>query len=96
MLTSGAPYLRPVINSWFLAETLKYLYLIASPRDLVPLDQWVFNTEAHPLPVIHWRDWEKAKYFGVASGRPRPTPRDRVYEPSTRLRRAVRRWMAQG
>ncbi|KAG8962485.1 hypothetical protein FRC05_005330 [Tulasnella sp. 425] len=49
--------------SWFLAETLKYMYLAASPKkDLVRLDEWVFNTEAHPLPMIRWRDWEKKRY----------------------------------
>lgn len=40
-----------VQQSFFLAETLKYLYLIFSPDDVVPLQRWVFNTEAHPLPV---------------------------------------------
>lgn len=40
-----------VQQSFFLAETLKYLYLIFSEDDLIPLDKWVFNTEAHPLPV---------------------------------------------
>lgn len=40
-----------VQQSFFLAETLKYLYLLFSEDDLVNLDEWVFNTEAHPLPV---------------------------------------------
>ncbi|TRM62777.1 glycoside hydrolase [Schizophyllum amplum] len=48
--------------SWFFAETLKYLYLLFSEEDLLPLDKWVFNTEAHPLPVFHWRKWEKEAY----------------------------------
>ena len=39
-------------QSFFLAETLKYLYLLFSDDELIPLDQWVFNTEAHPLPII--------------------------------------------
>ncbi|KAM9415759.1 mannosyl-oligosaccharide 1,2-alpha-mannosidase IA-like isoform 1-T1 [Salvelinus alpinus] len=39
-------------QSFFLAETLKYLYLLFSDDDLLPLKDWVFNTEAHPLPVI--------------------------------------------
>ena len=38
-------------QSFFLAETLKYLYLLFSPDDVVPLDEWVFNTEAHPLHI---------------------------------------------
>lgn len=41
-----------VQQSFFLAETLKYLYLLFSGDDLLPLDHWVFNTEAHPLPVL--------------------------------------------
>ncbi|VDP78420.1 unnamed protein product [Echinostoma caproni] len=40
-----------VQQSYFLAETLKYLYLIFSEDTLFPLDRWVFNSEAHPLPV---------------------------------------------
>ena len=40
------------MESFFLAETLKYLYLLFSDdKNLFPLDQWVFNTEAHPLPI---------------------------------------------
>eukprot|EP00794_Sanderia_malayensis_P000195 gene195-809_t len=41
-----------VQQSFFLAETLKYLYLLFSDDSLLPLDEWVFNTEAHPLPVL--------------------------------------------
>ncbi|KRZ03391.1 Mannosyl-oligosaccharide alpha-1,2-mannosidase isoform B, partial [Trichinella zimbabwensis] len=40
-----------VQQSFFLAETLKYLYLIFSPDDVIPLDQWVFTSEAHPFPI---------------------------------------------
>ncbi|XP_013138734.1 PREDICTED: mannosyl-oligosaccharide alpha-1,2-mannosidase isoform A-like [Papilio polytes] len=40
-----------VQQSYFLAETLKYLYLLFSDDTMIPLDEWVFNTEAHPLPV---------------------------------------------
>lgn len=39
-------------QSFFLSETLKYLYLLFSEDDLLPLEDWVFNTEAHPLPLI--------------------------------------------
>uniref|UniRef100_A0A671K3I9 alpha-1,2-Mannosidase n=1 Tax=Sinocyclocheilus anshuiensis TaxID=1608454 RepID=A0A671K3I9_9TELE len=42
-------------QSFFLSETLKYLYLLFSDDDLLPLEDWVFNTEAHPLPVIRKR-----------------------------------------
>ncbi|XP_063299550.1 mannosyl-oligosaccharide 1,2-alpha-mannosidase IA [Pelobates fuscus] len=41
-----------VQQSFFLAETLKYLYLLFSDDDLLPLEHWIFNTEAHPLPII--------------------------------------------
>jgi hypothetical protein len=37
--------------SFLLAETFKYLYLLFASDDLLPLDDWVFNTEAHPLPI---------------------------------------------
>ncbi|KAI9286202.1 glycoside hydrolase [Umbelopsis sp. AD052] len=40
------------MDTFFLAETLKYLYLLFGPTDLIPLDKYVFNTEAHPLPVF--------------------------------------------
>jgi hypothetical protein len=40
------------LNSFWLAETLKYLYLLFSDQDTLRLDQWVLNTEAHPLPVF--------------------------------------------
>lgn len=37
------------MESFWLAETLKYFYLVFSEWDVVSLDEWVFNTEAHPL-----------------------------------------------
>ncbi|KAK2013688.1 family 47 glycosyl hydrolase, partial [Colletotrichum eremochloae] len=37
------------MESFWLAETLKYYYLIFSPPDLISLDEYVFNTEAHPF-----------------------------------------------
>ncbi|KAJ4356374.1 uncharacterized protein N0V89_004407 [Didymosphaeria variabile] len=36
-------------ESFWMAETLKYFYLIFSEPGLVSLDEFVFNTEAHPL-----------------------------------------------
>ncbi|KAF2875060.1 class I alpha-mannosidase-like protein [Massariosphaeria phaeospora] len=36
-------------ESFWMAETLKYFYLIFSEPGLVSLDDYVFNTEAHPL-----------------------------------------------
>ncbi|KAM0330162.1 hypothetical protein ACHAQA_004335 [Verticillium albo-atrum] len=37
------------MESFWLAETLKYYYLVFSPPDLISLDEFVLNTEAHPL-----------------------------------------------
>lgn len=31
----------------------RYLYLLFSEDDMLSLEDWVFNTEAHPLPVNH-------------------------------------------
>ena len=39
-------------QSFFLAETLKYLYLMFGSNDEINLDEWVFNTEAHPLRIV--------------------------------------------
>ncbi|KAL0940136.1 glycosyl hydrolase family 47 protein [Colletotrichum truncatum] len=41
--------IRPCKQSFWLSETLKYFYLIFSPPDLISLDEFVLNTEAHPL-----------------------------------------------
>lgn len=46
------PQPRDKMESFFLGETLKYLYLLFSDdTDLLSLDAYVFNTEAHPLPI---------------------------------------------
>ncbi|KAF4074283.1 hypothetical protein AMELA_G00237750 [Ameiurus melas] len=52
-----SPSPRDKMESFFLAETLKYFYLLFSDNsDLINLDTYIFNTEAHPLPI-----WPKAK-----------------------------------
>ncbi|KAM3610328.1 uncharacterized protein V6R79_002319 [Siganus canaliculatus] len=46
------PSPRDKMESFFLGETLKYLYLLFSDDpNLISLDEYVFNTEAHPLPI---------------------------------------------
>ena len=40
------------MESFFLAETLKYLYLIQDPDTKIDLMTYVFNTEAHPMSVL--------------------------------------------
>jgi mannosyl-oligosaccharide alpha-1,2-mannosidase len=37
------------MESFWTAETLKYFYLVFSTPDMMSLDDWVFNTEAHPF-----------------------------------------------
>jgi mannosidase alpha-like ER degradation enhancer 2 len=37
------------MESFFLAETLKYLYLLFAPQETLDLRKIVFNTEAHPI-----------------------------------------------
>jgi len=40
------------MESFYLAETLKYLYLIFAPEEILDLNQFVFNTEAHPFKKL--------------------------------------------
>ncbi|RDB27311.1 Mannosyl-oligosaccharide 1,2-alpha-mannosidase MNS3 [Hypsizygus marmoreus] len=40
------------METFMLSETLKYLYLLFSDESVLPLDKYVFNTEAHPLPIF--------------------------------------------
>ncbi|KAK8126255.1 glycoside hydrolase family 47 [Apiospora kogelbergensis] len=44
------PVTKDNMESFWLAETLKYFYLLFSPNDLLPLDGIVINTEAHMFP----------------------------------------------
>ena len=37
------------MESFWLAETLKYFYLLFAEPDVISLDEWVLNTEAHPF-----------------------------------------------
>jgi mannosyl-oligosaccharide alpha-1,2-mannosidase len=41
-----------VQQSFFFAETLKYLFLIFSDDDVLSLDKYVLNTEAHPFLIL--------------------------------------------
>jgi mannosidase alpha-like ER degradation enhancer 2 len=41
-----------LMPSYFLAETLKYLYLLFAPESTLDFDAVVFNTEGHPLRRI--------------------------------------------
>ena len=62
---SGYAFLRDVttkekadgMESFFFAETLKYLYLLFAPEETLPFGSVIFTTEAHPL----MRSWEKLR-----------------------------------
>ncbi|KIM88883.1 glycoside hydrolase family 47 protein [Piloderma croceum F 1598] len=41
------------METFLMSETLKYLYLLFSDADVLPLDEYVFNTEGHPLPIFN-------------------------------------------
>jgi mannosidase alpha-like ER degradation enhancer 2 len=40
---------KDAMESFFLAETLKYLYLLFAPEETLDLSKVTFNTEAHPI-----------------------------------------------
>ncbi|KAK3622977.1 hypothetical protein LTR56_018809 [Elasticomyces elasticus] len=46
-VTKMAPELKDTMESFWLAETLKYFYLLFEDPEVTSLDEWVFNTEAH-------------------------------------------------
>jgi len=48
-VTKVTPMLNDEMESFWLAETLKYFYLLFEAEDVVSLDEWVLNTEAHPF-----------------------------------------------
>jgi mannosyl-oligosaccharide alpha-1,2-mannosidase len=46
------------MESFLFAETFKYLYLLFSPPDVISLDKFIFNTEAHPFQRRQW-NWDR-------------------------------------
>lgn len=42
---------EPELPSFYFAEVLKYLYLTFTDSSVISLDEWVFNTEAHPFRI---------------------------------------------
>ncbi|XP_073139333.1 mannosyl-oligosaccharide 1,2-alpha-mannosidase MNS1-like [Henckelia pumila] len=65
-----------MMQSFFLAETLKYLYLLFSPSSVISLDEWVFNTEAHPIRITPRND--HVDTTGASVGKHKPEPRSRA------------------
>ena len=51
-VTKDPPARDNTMQSFWLAETLKYAWLTFSPLSVLDLDQYVLNTEAHPLRVL--------------------------------------------
>ncbi|KAK4222505.1 glycoside hydrolase [Podospora fimiseda] len=49
LITDEKPKKSDSMESFWLGETLKYFYLIFSEPGVISLDEYVFNTEAHPL-----------------------------------------------
>jgi len=63
---------RDNMESFWLAETLKYFYLLFSDEDYFALDTVIFNTEAHPLPrfdisgsKVFKTGWERSQRYGA-------------------------------
>ncbi|KAL1109899.1 hypothetical protein AAG570_014133 [Ranatra chinensis] len=74
------PIKDDVQQSFFLAETLKYLYLLFSDDSLMSLDDWVYNTEAHPLPIKgvnpYYRPYQPKQTAGGGNGQQGHLPAD--------------------
>lgn len=51
-VTVVPPTLDDSQPSWLLAETFKYLFLLFSEDSVLDLNEFVLNTEAHPLRVF--------------------------------------------
>lgn len=64
-----------MMQSFFLAETLKYFYLLYSPSSVISLDEWVFNTEAHPLKIVTRHD--QVQNYGGLDKHNKPVDRSR-------------------
>lgn len=48
-VTETSPKQQDRMESFWMAETLKYFYLLFAEPELISLDEFVLNTEAHPL-----------------------------------------------
>ncbi|KAF3896134.1 alpha-1,2-Mannosidase [Trichophyton interdigitale] len=48
-VTAAHPTITDEMESFWTGETLKYFYLLFSEPDVISLDKYIFNTEAHPL-----------------------------------------------
>ena len=55
--------IKDIQDSYLLAETFKYAYLLFCDGNTIPLDEYVFTTEAHPLKKFD-QQWLKKHYTG--------------------------------
>jgi mannosyl-oligosaccharide alpha-1,2-mannosidase len=62
-VTEKDPRPKDEMESYFLAETMKYLYLTFSDSDLLSPTEWVFNTEAHPVRIWDAKTVEKFRHL---------------------------------
>jgi len=77
---------RDDMPSFFLAETVKYLYLLFSPDSVLSLHDNVLSTEAHPMPVP---DKAKNARWRCGTGRSLREKRQNVWEPAVTTDTAV-------
>jgi hypothetical protein len=69
LLANGTAKHEDRMDSFFLAETLKYLYLLFDNASFVHEAPYVFNTEGHLLPLIH----SSLARASIAGSSPAPT-----------------------
>ncbi|KAH7085611.1 class I alpha-mannosidase-like protein [Paraphoma chrysanthemicola] len=50
-ISAESPPRSDSMESFWMAETLKYFFLVFSDPDVISLDDFVFNTEAHPFRI---------------------------------------------
>jgi mannosyl-oligosaccharide alpha-1,2-mannosidase len=50
-VTTSKPVQIDSMESFWLSESLKYFYLLFETPDVLSLDDWVLNTEAHPFKM---------------------------------------------
>jgi hypothetical protein len=55
-VTLSQPVQDDTMQTFWLAETLKYFYLLFSDDDVISFDDYVLNTEAHPLRIFDFSE----------------------------------------
>ncbi|ODQ83033.1 glycoside hydrolase family 47 protein [Babjeviella inositovora NRRL Y-12698] len=93
-VTTDPPVKKDEMESFWLAETLKYLYLLFDDEDTMPLDKVVFNTEAHPFPkfdlgTLFETGWTAAAPVEVNPEAGQPLPRKALDTPIKAIPKAA-------